>query len=114
MSCSRTAPTLVTEAADVLGALAPLGGVRTPRGAPLAEAPGLSAMPPPGENERADVLEALGPMPVGVDEIIRQTGLSAAQIAMVLLELDLAGRPGAPSRRECVADFRRLLKALKE
>ncbi|TIV48356.1 MAG: DNA-protecting protein DprA, partial [Mesorhizobium sp.] len=84
--------TLVTEAADILGALAPLAGPRPPRTAPLAEAPDLSAMPPPGENERADVLEALGPTPIGVDEIIRHTGLSAAQIAMVLLELDLAGR----------------------
>lgn len=84
--------TLVTEAADILGALAPLAGTRPPRTMPLAEAPHLSAMPPPGEDERADVLEALGPTPIAVDEIIRHTGLSAAQIAMVLLELDLAGR----------------------
>ncbi|TIW48786.1 MAG: DNA-protecting protein DprA, partial [Mesorhizobium sp.] len=27
-----------------------------------------------------------------VDEVIRHTGLSAAQVSMVLLELDLAGR----------------------
>ncbi|RAZ89686.1 DNA-protecting protein DprA [Mesorhizobium hawassense] len=84
--------TLVTEAADVLGALAPLAGTRSLRTAPLAEEPDMSAMPPPGEGERADVLEALGPTPIGVDEIIRHTGMSAAQIAMVLLELDLAGR----------------------
>ena len=76
----------------MLGALAPLAGTRAPRTAPLAEAPDISAMPPPGENDRADVLEALGPTPTGIDEIIRHTGLSAAQIAMVLLELDLAGR----------------------
>ncbi|MBZ9812235.1 DNA-processing protein DprA [Mesorhizobium sp. CA7] len=84
--------TLVTEAADILSALAPLAGARLPRTAPLAEAPDISSMPPPGENDRADVLEALGPTPTGIDEIIRHTGLSAAQIAMVLLELDLAGR----------------------
>ncbi|PBB43046.1 DNA-protecting protein DprA [Mesorhizobium sp. WSM3866] len=84
--------TLVTEAADILGALAPLAGTRPPRTMPLAGAPDLSAMPPPGDDERADVLEALGPTPIAVDEIIRHTGLSAAQIAMVLLELDLAGR----------------------
>ncbi|MDX8477794.1 DNA-processing protein DprA [Mesorhizobium sp. VK24D] len=84
--------TLVTEASDILGALAPLAGTRPPRTAPLAEEPDLSSMPPPGEDERADVLEALGPPPVAVDEIIRHTGLGAAQIAMVLLELDLAGR----------------------
>ncbi|RWF60301.1 MAG: DNA-processing protein DprA, partial [Mesorhizobium sp.] len=84
--------TLVTEAADVLGALAPLAGTRPPRTAPLAEAPDISALPPPGENDRADVLEALGPTPIAVDDIIRHTGMSAAQISMVLLELDLAGR----------------------
>ncbi|PBC08970.1 DNA-processing protein DprA [Mesorhizobium sp. WSM3859] len=84
--------TLVTEAADVLSALAPLAGTRAPRTTPLAEAPDMSAMPPPGENDRADVLEALGPTPTAVDDIIRHTGLSAAQVAMVLLELDLAGR----------------------
>ena len=38
------------------------------------------------------MLEALGPTPVGVDEIIRHTGLHAAQVFMILLELDLAGR----------------------
>ncbi|RUW08348.1 DNA-protecting protein DprA, partial [Mesorhizobium sp. M1A.F.Ca.IN.020.06.1.1] len=48
--------TLVTEAADILGALAPLAGTRPPRTMPLAEAPDLSAMPPPGDDERADVL----------------------------------------------------------
>ncbi len=54
--------------------------------------PDLFASPPPDENERAEVLETLGPTPIAVDEIIRHTGLGAAQISMVLLELDLAGR----------------------
>ncbi|CAN7570553.1 DNA-processing protein DprA [Mesorhizobium amorphae] len=84
--------TLVTEAADIASAIAPLAGTRPPRTAPLAEPPELSATPPPGEDERAGVLEALGPTPVAVDDVIRHTGLSAAQVSMVLLELDLAGR----------------------
>ncbi len=86
--------TLVTEAADVSGAIAPLAGKRTPRATPSQpeKAPDLFATPPPGENERAGVLEVLGPTPVAVDEIIRHTGLNAAQVSMVLLELDLAGR----------------------
>ncbi|AZO47220.1 MAG: DNA-protecting protein DprA [Mesorhizobium sp.] len=84
--------TLVTEAADVSSAIAPLAGARVSRIAPLAEPPDLSAMPPPREDDRAGVLEALGPTPVAVDEVIRHTGLSAAQVSMVLLELDLAGR----------------------
>ncbi|TJW17860.1 MAG: DNA-protecting protein DprA [Mesorhizobium sp.] len=84
--------TLVTEAADVSAAIAPLAGARTPRTAPLEEPHDFSAMPPPGENDRARVVEALGPTPVAVDDIIRHTGLHAAQVSMVLLELDLAGR----------------------
>ncbi|WP_031202755.1 DNA-processing protein DprA [Mesorhizobium sp. LSJC269B00] len=84
--------TLVTEAADVSGAIAPLAGTRTRSIAPPEKAPDFSATPPPGEDERSGVLEALGPTPVGVDEIIRHTGLNAAQVSMVLLELDLAGR----------------------
>ncbi|TIS92089.1 DNA-processing protein DprA [Mesorhizobium sp.] len=84
--------TLVTEAADVSAAIAPLAGARTPRTAPLEEPHDFSAMLPPGENDRARVVEALGPTPVAVDDIIRHTGLHAAQVSMVLLELDLAGR----------------------
>lgn len=84
--------TLVTEAADVSGAIAPLAGTRTRSIAPPEKAPDFSATPPPGEDERSGVIEVLGPTPVGVDEIIRHTGLNAAQVSMVLLELDLAGR----------------------
>jgi DNA processing protein len=37
-------------------------------------------------------MEALGPAPVEVDELIRQTGAPAAAVLTVLLELELAGR----------------------
>lgn len=84
--------TLVTEASDVSGAIAPLAGTRTPRAIAAQKTPDFSATPPPGEDERSGVLEVLGPTPVAVDEIIRHTGLNAAQVSMVLLELDLAGR----------------------
>ncbi len=42
--------------------------------------------------ERDRVIEALGPTPVEVDEIIRFTGVSARLVQVVLLELDLAAR----------------------
>ncbi|WP_245440833.1 DNA-processing protein DprA [Mesorhizobium sanjuanii] len=83
--------TLVTEASDISSAIAPLVGTQMPR-APLEEPPDFSVTPPPGEDDRARVIEALGPTPVAVDEIIRHTGLHPAQVFMVLLELDLAGR----------------------
>lgn len=84
--------TLVTEAADITSAIAPLVGAWAPRTSPLEEPPDFSATPPPREDDRERVVEALGPTPVAVDEIIRHTGLHPAQVFMVLLELDLAGR----------------------
>ncbi|QOF72013.1 DNA-protecting protein DprA [Aminobacter sp. SR38] len=84
--------TLVTEAADVLEALAPLVGRQPFAPARLEEPPDFTATPPPVDGDRARVIEALGPVPVEVDELIRHTGLHAAQIFMILLELDLAGR----------------------
>ncbi|MER8835159.1 DNA-processing protein DprA [Mesorhizobium sp. M0909] len=83
---------LVTEAADITGAIAPLVGGWSPRTSPLEEPPDFSATPPPREDDRDRVVEALGPTPVSVDEIIRHTGLHPAQVFMVLLELDLAAR----------------------
>ncbi|RWE67841.1 DNA-processing protein DprA [Mesorhizobium sp.] len=84
--------TLVTEASDITSAIAPLVSALAPRTPPLGEPPDFSATPPPCEDDRARVIEALGPTPVAVDEIIRHTGLHPAQVFMVLLELDLAGR----------------------
>lgn len=83
---------LVTEAEDVLGALTPLSGVSAALPMPLEEPPDFSATPPPGEDDRSRIAEALGPTPVSVDELIQHTGLHPAQVFMVLLELDLAGR----------------------
>lgn len=83
---------LVTEAADVMSALAPLTGSPPPPLPSLEEPPDFSATPPPGDADRDLMLEALGPVPVGVDEIIRHTALHPAQVFMILLELDLAGR----------------------
>jgi DNA processing protein len=37
-------------------------------------------------------MEALGPTPVGIDELIRDTGLPARTVLVLLLELELAGR----------------------
>lgn len=84
---------LVTEAADILQALAPLSGGRVMPGPVEAEEPAdFADLTPVGDEARDRILEALGPTPVGIDEIIRHTGLSPAAVHLVLLELDLAGR----------------------
>ena len=89
--------TLVTQAQDVVEALTPLSGpwegaARFAPMRPVEETEDFAAVPPPAEGERAVVLEALGPTPVQGDELLRHTGLHPAQLATVLLELDLAGR----------------------
>ena len=86
--------TLVTEPRDILEALAPLSRIDLFT-RPQAEEPdeGEGRMPlPPAEDERSAVIDALGPTPVEIDDIIRHTGLGMGTVYLVLLELDLAGR----------------------
>ena len=40
----------------------------------------------------ADIARLLSAAPVGIDELIRQTGAPAAAVQMALIELELAGR----------------------
>jgi DNA processing protein len=84
--------TLVTEAADVIDAARALSG-RAPEPAPLAFlAPDALSRDEPPDGERASVLDALGPAPVALDALVRETGVSPAAVALVLVELELAGR----------------------
>lgn len=83
--------TLVTDARDVIEQLLPLAGPRRSMEAESAEQSDLFT-PPPADDDRARVLQALGPVPIGIDEVIRHSGLHPAQLSMILLELDLAGR----------------------
>lgn len=84
--------TMVTDVSDVIGEVAPLSGRDAIDKDQLSEPPDFSSTPPPSDDQRQLVIEALGPVPVSQDDLIRHTGLHPAQIFMVLLELDLAGR----------------------
>jgi DNA processing protein len=83
--------TLVTEAADVITVVRPILG--TPMEV-SAEEPGPPAPPDaePASNERARIVELLGPTPVSIDDLIRLSASAPAIVRMVLLELDIAGR----------------------
>ena len=96
----RNGATLTETAADILTQLAPqLGGVEPLRPIPALAMPAAPHSPPPAVVEPvADedgvelILERLGPTPVAVDELVRQCQMSAAVVATLLLELELAGR----------------------
>lgn len=83
----RDGATLVQNARDVLEALQPSSV------SAIAEPPEpLEPAPEPGDAQRDDILGLLGPVAVGVDELVRQSGASPADVQLVLLELDLAGK----------------------
>ncbi|HEU0067501.1 MAG TPA: DNA-processing protein DprA [Sphingomonas sp.] len=85
----REGATLVQTAADVLEQVRPIDAraVRSPAG--------RFDGPPPEDardTDRTRLADLLGPVPVAVDELVRQADLVPAIVQMVLLELELAGR----------------------
>ena len=90
----RNGATLTESAQDVLESLNDLFSKPLSEGEPI-DFSGVSPSPP-DENEiskaRSVIKENLGPSAVSVDEIIRNCQFSPAVVAMVLLELELAGR----------------------
>lgn len=85
---------IVTEPADVIEALAPLAQPDLFRPS-MAQEPAHESKAitiPPGDSDRSRVIEALGPTPVDIDDVIRHTGLSASAVYLILLELDISGR----------------------
>jgi DNA processing protein len=85
----REGATLIQTAADVLEQIRPIDArmLRSPESRYASE-------PPEDANDadRRAVIDLLGPVPVPVDELIRQVGLSPAIVQTVLLELELGGR----------------------
>ena len=86
----REGATLVQTAEDVLEAISPL------RARPFRQRELEYAAPGPpadaDEPARRSIADLLGPTPVAVDELVRQSGLAPATVQTVLLELELAGR----------------------
>ena len=85
----REGATLVQSAADVAEALGPFGGHHVAAPAPDFT---VAASGDIGDRERQAILDLLGPSPVAVDELVRQSGMPPAAIHIILLELELAGR----------------------
>ena len=91
----RDGATLVQGAADILEQLRPIDG-RLQDGRLTARSPtsGFGGPPPEDASDRAraEIAGLLGPVPVAVDELIRQSGWAPPVVQIVLLELELAGR----------------------
>jgi DNA processing protein len=86
--------TITTESADILEAMAPVSRIDlfTLPEAGEPDRPSAPQLLPPTDDERSRIVDALGPTPVEIDDVIRHTGCSAQHVYLVLLELDLAGR----------------------
>jgi DNA processing protein len=82
--------TLVTEAADIIQAVAPI--MQRPIMLPLREDDELPLTEDPDANVRAHIARLLGPSPVSIDDLIRIAGVTPAIVRTVLLELELAGQ----------------------
>ena len=85
---------IVTSPDDVVEALQPLAepDLFRPRPAPPPVERNGPLSTPPDDAERDHIVEALGPTPVEIDDIVRHTGLPISAVHSVLLELDMAGR----------------------
>lgn len=85
----REGATLVQSVEDILEAIRPIDprAVRSPVNGFGSEPAGE-----PRDAERRRLEGLLGPVPVPVDELIRQAGLPTAAVQLMLLELELAGR----------------------
>ncbi len=90
----REGATLTENAEDILAVLRPIMGqvFREPEAGTRPIPPDPAVLEAEADKIRRRIEEALGPAPVAVDELIRQTGAPASAVLTVLLELELAGR----------------------
>jgi len=90
----RQGATLARSARDVLEGLAGRTAIELPLFRGLSETVHQPepAAADPAEGARARIIEALGPAPMQLDELIRFVDADARTVTVVLLELELAGR----------------------
>lgn len=81
---------LVENADDIAAVLKVREAWEPAADSPFTPPPG--PLPDPSDSDRESVVLCLSANPVSVDEVIRQCQLSAPVVAMILLELELAGR----------------------
>jgi DNA processing protein len=88
----RDGATLTETAENVLDVLRPLIGRGFQEPGQTSSRWASGAYEESDDRLRGRVEELLGPAPVSVDELVRQSGASASTVLSILLELELAGR----------------------
>lgn len=88
----REGATLIQSAADVLEMLRPIDSrMLCEPGSGWSDSTDMTEAEA-NDNDRTRITALLGPVPAPVDELVRQSGAPPAVVALVLLELELAGR----------------------
>ena len=89
----RGGATLVQGVGDILELVSPFAGSQPHRlaASPQAYAPERS-FAEPDDAARHELFSLLGSSPVGIDELVRQSGLESGAVQMILLDLELGGR----------------------
>jgi DNA processing protein len=82
--------TLVTEAADIVNAVAPI--LERPLMHRADEPDSEPFERDPQGHDRDQITGLLGPAPITIDDLVRMSGASPAVVRTVLLELELAGK----------------------
>ena len=86
----REGATLLQSAVDVLEVVQPFAVRPARAGAPMVAEAVVAYDPSPRDLDR--IIAMLGPTPVGVDEIARQSGVPIAALGVILTDLELGGR----------------------
>jgi len=88
----RGGATLVQSVGDIIEMIEPFAGLAVQRvSAPGNDNPPPRALAEPDDQMRATLIGLLSPSPVGIDELVRQSGLDSGAVQMILLDLELAG-----------------------
>ncbi|RFC67268.1 MULTISPECIES: DNA-processing protein DprA [Mesorhizobium] len=83
---------LVTGADDIIEHLTPMLGIDAAPRESFEEPVDFADVPMQRDDDRARLVGLLGPTPTSVDDLIAHSGVHPANVQLILLELDLAGR----------------------
>ncbi|MDM7956308.1 DNA-processing protein DprA [Blastomonas sp.] len=88
----RSGATLVQSVGDILELIEPFAGAQVQKvAAPALRYAAAVPVAEPDDHARAALVSLLSVAPVGIDELVRQSGIESGAVQMILLDLELAG-----------------------